>query len=138
MHTAGKQHKTNACRRVQGFTGWKGVQTGEEEGEEKVNSQEAKADKGKLELSLVPVQIIRDVAKVRMYGNAKYHSPDNWRQVELNRYIDAMYRHFLCVVENPLSLDEESGLYHYQHCACNMAFICEMLGDIQNGKARKR
>ena len=100
-----------------------------------MNSQEAKADKGKLELSLVPVQIIRDVAKVRMYGNAKYHSPDNWRQVELNRYIDAMYRHFLCVVENPLSLDEEIGLYHYQHCACNMAFICEMLGDIQNGKA---
>ena len=60
-----------------------------------MNSQEAKADKGKLELSLVPVQIIRDVAKVRMYGNAKYHSPDNWRQVELNRYIDAMYHHSL-------------------------------------------
>ena len=48
-------------------------------------AQEAKADAGKLELDLVPVQILRDIAQVRMYGNAKYGDPDNWKTVELRR-----------------------------------------------------
>ena len=87
----------------------------------------AKADKGKLKLSLVPTQIIRDIAQVREYGCEKYHDPDNWRQVELQRYIDAFYRHWLKFVENPLAVDEESGIPHYKHCACNMAFICELI-----------
>ena len=33
--------------------------------------QKAKADNGKLKLSLVPVQIIKDIAKVREYGCKK-------------------------------------------------------------------
>lgn len=37
----------------------------------------AKDDKGKAKLSLVPVQIIRDIALVREYGTAKYHDPNN-------------------------------------------------------------
>lgn len=34
-------------------------------------SQSAKADAGKLQISLVPTQIIRDIAVVRAYGNKK-------------------------------------------------------------------
>ena len=92
-----------------------------------MNNQTAKADAGKPELALVPVQIIRDIATVRMYGNQKYHDPDNWKTVELKRYINALYRHFLDFLENPDSLDPESGIPHYMHMACNMAFICEMM-----------
>ena len=92
-----------------------------------MNNQDAKADAGKLELSLVPTQIIRDIAIVRMYGNKKYHSPDNWKDVEIERYTNALYRHFLSFIDDPHSLDEESGIPHYKHMACNMAFICEML-----------
>lgn len=55
--------------------------------------QMAKDDKGKIRPSLVPVQMIRDVAIVREYGIEKYHDPDNWKKVELQRYIDAFYRH---------------------------------------------
>ena len=91
--------------------------------------QEAKADNGKLKLSLVPVQIIKDIAKVREYGCKKYKDPDNWKRVELRRYIDAFYRHWLAFIENPLSQDEESGLPHYMHCACNMAFICALMAE---------
>lgn len=87
----------------------------------------AKDDKGKLKLSLVPCQITRDIAVVREYGNEKYHSPDNWKQVELRRYIDALYRHFLSFLEDNRSKDTESGIEHYKHMACNMAFICELL-----------
>lgn len=90
--------------------------------------QTAKADAGKLMLSLVPSQIIRDIAEVRMYGTEKYGDPDNWKRVELQRYVDALYRHFLAFLDNPNSTDEESGIAHYKHMACNMAFICAMLG----------
>ena len=42
----------------------------------------AKDDMGKAKLSLVPVQIIRDIAVVREYGTEKYHAP---RQLEESR-----------------------------------------------------
>lgn len=90
-------------------------------------NQQAKADGGKLELDLVPMQILRDVAEVRMYGNKKYGDPENWRTVELRRYVNALLRHTLAFVEDYASRDEESGIEHYKHMACNMAFICEMM-----------
>lgn len=90
-------------------------------------SQSEKADAGKLELDLVPVQIAKDIAQVRMYGNAKYGDPDNWKTVELRRYINALLRHMLAFLEDRGSKDDESGIEHYKHMACNMAFICEMM-----------
>lgn len=74
------------------------------------NDQTAKADAGKLQLSLVPTQIIKDVAEVR-------------------RYVDALLRHTLEFVRNLDSVDAESGIANYKHMACNMAFICEIMGD---------
>ena len=89
-------------------------------------NQEAKADKGKLQLTLVPRQIIREIAKVRMYGTQKYKDPDNWKRVEVERYRDAAFRHFLAYLDDPYSIDEESGLPHLSHLACNIAFLCEL------------
>ena len=54
------------------------------------NKQEAKADAGKLRPSLVPVTLILAVAAIREYGCKKYHDPENWRQVEPQRYRDAL------------------------------------------------
>lgn len=89
-------------------------------------SQEAKADAGKPRLSLVPSQIIRDIARVREYGNAKYGDPENWKTVEPERYRDAAYRHLLAYIDSPAGVDEESGLPHLWHLACNVAFLCEL------------
>ena len=87
----------------------------------------AKADAGKLEIDLVPMQIVRDIAQVRMYGNKKYGDPDNWKTVELRRYVNALLRHTLAFANDINSVDEESGIQHYKHMACNMAFISEMM-----------
>ena len=92
-----------------------------------MGDQRAKADAGKAKISLVPPQIIYDIAQVREYGNRKYGDPDNWKTVEAERYIDALGRHFLAMLADPLSKDPESGIEHYKHCACNMAFLCELL-----------
>lgn len=88
----------------------------------------AKNDYGKAKLSLVPRRIIWDVAAIREYGNNKYPDggPDNWRGVEPERYRDAAYRHFLRYLDDPKSVDSESGLPHLWHLACNIAFLCEL------------
>lgn len=90
--------------------------------------QTAKADAGKPRLSLVPMQIMFDVAQIREYGNKKYPEggPDNWKRVEPDRFIDALLRHLLRFVQDRNSVDEESGFSHLSHAACNLAFLCEI------------
>lgn len=92
-------------------------------------NQEVKADAGKLDLTLVPTQVIKDIAKVREYGVEKYGSRDNWRKVGIERYNAALFRHLLAYLENPYGIDEESGIAHYKHIACNVAFICQLQHD---------
>lgn len=98
-----------------------------------MNKQEAKADEGKPQLTLVPRKILFDIARVREYGNRKYGSSENWKQVEIQRYRDAAFRHFLAYLDDPTGFDEESGLPHLWHLACNIAFLCEMEGAEKDG-----
>ena len=88
--------------------------------------QTAKFDQGKPRLTLVPRNIIFEIARVREYGNAKYGDPENWRTVDKERYRDAAFRHFMAYLDEPHGLDRESGLPHLAHLACNIAFLCEM------------
>lgn len=104
------------------------------QGSERGFDQTAKADMGKMRPTLVPRQIIRDIAIVRGYGDKKYGSSDNWKQVEIERYRDALCRHLLAYLDDPDGKDAESGLFHYQHLACNCAFICEMEKWRRDGK----
>ena len=90
------------------------------------DNQEAKADYGKEELTLVPRRIIHDICAIRMYGNKKYGDPDNWKQVEPERYRNAAFRHFLAYLDDPYGNDAESGLPHRWHLCCNLAFLCEL------------
>lgn len=93
-----------------------------------MSNQSVKADAGKLRLTLVPRKIIRAIAVIRMYGNAKYPDggPDNWKNVEIERYRDAAYRHWLAYLDDPKGVDAESHLPHLWHLACNIAFLCEL------------
>lgn len=86
---------------------------------------EAKLDKGKPRPTLVPVSLIHAVTAIREYGCQKYHDPENWKQVEPQRYRDALYRHWLAYLEGE-ETDPESGYPHLWHIACNAAFLIEM------------
>ena len=88
---------------------------------------QAKADDGKPRPTLVPVSLINAVTAIREYGTAKYHDPDNWRQVEPQRYRDALYRHWLAYLGGEQN-DQESGYPHLWHLACNVAFLIELEG----------
>ncbi len=101
------------------------------------DDQQAKADAGKPRPTLTPVSLIDAVTAVRMYGNAKYHDPENWRQVEPQRYRDALYRHWLAYLKGE-KCDQESGLPHLWHLATNAAFLIEMEGSIHDGEGGQR
>lgn len=100
--------------------------------------QQAKADYGKAKLSLVPRRIIWDIAAIREYGNEKYHDPDNWKEVESERYRDALYRHFMKYLDDPYGVDAESGLPHLWHLACNVAFLCDLEDPIREELKKKK
>lgn len=92
-----------------------------------MKNQKVKADEGKLPLTLVPCSLIKAVAAVREYGTRKYGDPENWREVEIDRYRDALYRHWLAYLDGEgESEDKESGLPHLWHLACNVAFLIEL------------
>ena len=70
-------------------------------------------------VSQVPPQIVRDIAEVQE------QAPDDWRNTGPEPFIEDFLRHTLCFMEDPRSLDDESGKPHYKHMACCLAFIAE-------------
>ena len=88
--------------------------------------QQAKADAGKPHPSYCPVALIKGVVAVREHGTAKYGDPENWRKVSADRYHEAILRHVLEIWEDPFAVDPDSGLYHLQHIATNIAFLLQM------------
>lgn len=87
----------------------------------------AKSDEGKLDLTLVPPEIITAVAEIRRYGNQKYADPQNWRAVPPEKIHKALIRHAVAMWEDPWAVDPESGMPHLWHMACNVAFLCAMM-----------
>lgn len=98
--------------------------------------QEAKADKGKPDIYLVPPEIFEAIAYIRMYGNEKYHDPDNWKTVEIERYYSAAMRHLLAWRRGEL-IDMESGYPHLWHASCNLAFMCELEKESRSSSVSK-
>lgn len=87
-----------------------------------------KGTRGKAQLTLVPRQIFYAIAAVREYGNRKYRAenkPDNWKQNPKKDFQDAALRHLFAYLDNNNSIDEESGIPHLHHLACNIAFLIE-------------
>lgn len=97
-----------------------------------MNDQTAKADAGKPDLTLVPTQIVYEIEKIRRYGTEKYGDRDNWKRVSIDRYWQATLRHILQAWDDIGSVDEESGLLHISHAACNIAFILELMKEREN------
>lgn len=93
-----------------------------------MNDQNAKRDSGKVEITLVPMDMVETAAVVRMFGNAKYPQggADNWKQVDVERYRNALFRHLFQYLREPFGIDQESGLPHWYHVTCNVAFITQM------------
>ena len=84
----------------------------------------AKYDEGKPRPSLVPVEAIEAIMQVREFGKAKYADAEDWRKVPREKWLDALLRHVLHIWDNPLAIDDESGLPSIWHVITNTAFLC--------------
>ena len=84
-----------------------------------------KHDGGKPRLDLVPLEIIEAVGTVMTFGMQKYGEA-SYRQVDPKRYRAALMRHIYRWLKDPHGVDEDSGLPHLWHIACNVAFLCEL------------
>lgn len=84
-----------------------------------------KHDGGKLRLSLVPAEAIEAIGAVMTHGAEKY-GKDSYKQVEPERYRDALMRHICKWLKDPHGIDEDSGLPHLWHIITNAAFLCEL------------
>lgn len=80
-----------------------------------------KHDGGKARLDLVPAEIIEAVGAVMTHGAEKY-GEGSYRNVEPKRYRAALMRH----IAKWLKIDDDSGLPHLWHIACNVAFLLEL------------
>lgn len=92
-----------------------------------MSDQSAKADAGKYRPTLVLPSAIKAIAEVRGYGVRKYPETGEhgWKLVEKERYMDALYRHWLAYLSGEM-VDPESGLPHMWHLLCNASFIVDM------------
>lgn len=85
-----------------------------------------KFDDNKPDYTLVPMDIVDAIEKVREYGVGKYTDPENWKTVTVDRYWKAVLRHARAAWDDPGKIDPESGLPHLWHIACNLAFIISL------------
>jgi hypothetical protein len=84
-----------------------------------------KHDGGKCRLDLVPPEIIEAVGTVMTHGAEKY-GEGSYRNVEPKRYRAALMRHICKWLKEPHGTDEDSGMPHLWHIACNVAFLLEI------------
>ena len=85
-------------------------------------NQEMKADNSKPMMELIPTSVYKSLGTVLTYGAIKY-KPNGWKDVEAERYVGALMRHLIAYMDNPYSIDKESGLLHIEHALCNVAFL---------------
>lgn len=79
---------------------------------------------GKAELHQVPSSLNFAVAKTLQYGAQKY-AKGNWRKgMSWTSVYDCLDRHMKKWLDGE-QIDDESGLPHLYHAACNIAFLIE-------------
>lgn len=87
-----------------------------------------KHDNGKPMVSLVEPSFILGIAEVLTYGAKKYEI-DNWKNAtdsDIRRIKDSLLRHTFAYLSGNL-LDDETGLSHAYHMACNTMFLNYLL-----------
>lgn len=87
-----------------------------------------KADKEKINFSLVDPYAYEDLGKCLTIGAKKY-SPDNWKLGDIESYIAALDRHLIDIKkavldkDKSLFIDKDTTLQHGANLLCNAMFI---------------
>ncbi len=85
------------------------------------NKEGRKDDDGKLRWDLLPYDAVEKIVEILTFGARKYE-PNNWQNNKEWQYQAALMRHF-CKYMCDEDYDDESGLLHLAHLACNALFL---------------
>lgn len=97
---------------------------GKTHGQQLIPGGAYRANQGKIQWELIPTEALEEVAKVFTYGAQKY-DPDNWRKgFPWRSVFGSGMRHMQAWLSGEDN-DEESGLPHLAHAACNMLFLLQ-------------
>ena len=80
---------------------------------------------GKGDMVSLPNAAILRLSKHYEHGAEKYGEA-SYRKVDPKRYRAALMRHICKWLKDPYGVDEDSGLPHLWHIACNVAFLLEL------------
>lgn len=82
----------------------------------------AKFDQGKIDWSVLPLEVIEPLVQVFMAGELKYGFMNCMKHFENGerRFFAAAMRHKVACQHDPLARDEETGCYHGYQDAWNM------------------
>lgn len=83
----------------------------------------ARANQGKVSLSLVPLHLLAGVARVFMYGRLKYASWNWAKGMKWSTAMDCTFRHLIKWWFLGEECDEESGEHHLDHAICNLLML---------------
>jgi hypothetical protein len=88
-------------------------------------TQGKKFDEGKIRYDLLPVDALREVARVLTFGAAKY-GDNNWKITKPeSRYTAAAFRHGEAYRGGEM-MDKESGVHHLAHRICCDLFLLQI------------
>ena len=92
-----------------------------------------KNDTGKPEYDRLDFTALGLINAVHKHGDEKY-SKGNWKQgLHFSRLCNAAIRHIASILKGDF-LDDESGLPHAAHAACNMEMIIYFVNNIEKYK----
>lgn len=80
-----------------------------------------KTTERKLKWHLLPLHLLKPVVKI-LEGGADEYGYGNWKEGNIEHYVDAMQRHFVEYQSGKLK-DNRSKLSHMAHIICNAIFI---------------
>jgi hypothetical protein len=96
----------------------------------------ARANNGKVRLSLFPMHLVAGATRVLMWGATKYAE---WNWAKGGRWstaFDCMMRHMFKYWFFREELDEESGMHHLDHALCNLMFLIHFKDTYKEGDDR--
>lgn len=88
-----------------------------------------KYDKGKPQLSLVPVELLEGTARALEHGVKKYGRNNFKGGLEWSRLVDAALRHIYAFAHKE-DIDADSGNQHLDHAAASLAML---MHHVKNG-----
>lgn len=96
----------------------------------------ARANKGKISLSLIPLHLLAGTARVFMYGKLKY-AEWNWAKgMQWSIVMDCLLRHIFKWWYMGEEFDEESEEHHLDHAICNLLMLRHYITSYKEGDDR--